>query len=209
MHPNQFSPSSSQPFTGGVNLNLGTIGRVDWYHLSRLNAPYGLSHQDEYAVVVASNPGLPTPARDLDCQFFKSAVCAPLLVFAAVHHEVAYYVLANTAERSTFTALKAAAQRRRLEVVFTADGHKPSWSAMRLEDAEAKRLERELLARKDDWRTANDVWRDRLALLVLDLPSLIAKIQPEAAACRQHAAVLANGNRHSHHRQVERNLAPR
>lgn len=187
-----------------VNLNLGTIGKVQSQLVTRLGGT-SAALEDETIVLTRAHSGVPRPAaRGLDCTLLLPPECQKVVVVAAAHHDVAYYVIVCLAEKSAHSALRAALKRRRLEVVFTAQGEAPWWTALCIGDEMALGLERLLDANNGDSHQGDESWRDSLGQLVLNLPSLFAAQDPTAALCREHAAVLASSARTTHLGQVER-----
>lgn len=90
--------------TPGVNLNPGTIGRLESQHVRSV---FGRStHTDITIALAEAHEGLPRPAHELDCHVLQAPAGTPSAVFGARHHEVGYYVIANLAERGCFAALK-------------------------------------------------------------------------------------------------------
>jgi hypothetical protein len=189
-----------------VNLNLGTIGKVQSRLVARLGST-SVAREDETIVLTCAHSGVPRPAaRGLDCTLLLPPECRKVVVFAATHHDVAYYVIVSLAERSAHSALRAALKRRRLEIVFTVQGEAPWWTALCIGNETALVLKRVLDATKGDSHHADESWRDALGELVMNLPSLFAGRDPAAARCSQHAAVLASSTRKTHLAQVERAL---
>lgn len=189
-----------------VNLNLGTIGKVQSHLVPRLGGT-SAALEDENIVLTRAHSGVPRPAaRGLECTLLLPPECRKVVVFAATHHDVAYYVIVSLAEKAAHTALRAALKRRRLEVVFTAQGEAPWWTALCIGDAVALDLARLLDAAKEGSPNADESWRDSLGLLVMNLPSLFAAQDRAAALCREHSAVLASSSRTTHLGQVERAL---
>jgi hypothetical protein len=202
----QLFQSATGPRAPSVNLNLGAIGRVEFYQVGRIGAP-SPSLSDEFVAIATAHAGLPRPPADLDCRIVPTPECPNLLVLAATHHQVAYYVIANLAERSTFAAMAGACKTRRLGLLLMSDGSRPWRSAMRIEGTAAERLALELQARKNAWRQSTDLWRDKLGLLVADLPSRFARHYGTASACTQHSAVLASGSRSTFLSALDRCIA--
>src|SRR5687767_9311863 len=99
MHQLCHSATTSGLRAPSVNFNLGAIGRVEFYQVGRIGGP-SPSHSDEFVAVAAAHAGLPRPPLDLDCHIIPTPECPNLLVLGATHHQVAYYVIANLAERS-------------------------------------------------------------------------------------------------------------
>lgn len=202
MHSPSLLTSRATP-SACVNLNLGTIGKVQSHVVHRLggaSAPF----EDETIVLTRAHFGVPRPAaRGLDCTLLLPPECQKVVVFAATHHDVAYYVIVSLAEKFAYSALRAALKRRRLEIVLTAQGEAPWWTALCIGDHVALGLERLLDATKEG---ADESWRDSLGQLVMNLPSLLTAHDPTAAPCRQHAAVLAGSSRTNHLEHVERAL---
>lgn len=203
MHPLAQSAAVSSLHSPTINLNLGAIGRIDSYRVEGAGCP-SLSHRDEFVAIAAAHTGLPRPPRDLDGHAISIPDCPNLLVLAAIAHQVAYYVIANVAERSAFAALTGALKRQRLELVLTSDNSRPRWSALRFEDGAEEQLGLQLRARKDAWRDTTDLWRDKLGWLVTELPARFAQHDAAAMTCTHHAAVLASGNRATFLNAVER-----
>jgi hypothetical protein len=204
-HPSQ-PASTSAPRTPSVNLNLGAIGRVEFYKVGSIDGP-SPSVSDEFAAITAAHAGFPRPPVDLDGHIIPTPECPNLLVVGAIHHQVAYYVIANLAERSAFAAMAGACKKRRLKILLTSDGSQPWRSVMRFEDSTAERLAQELHGRKNAWRQSTDLWRDKLGLLVADLPRRFAQHYAAASACTQHSAVLASGNRSTFLSALDRCIA--
>jgi hypothetical protein len=202
MHHMPQPAATSSPRTPCVNLSLGAIG-VDFYQVGS-NSP---SRSGEFVAIAAAHAGLPRPPVDLDSHIIPTPECPNLLVLGATHHQVAYYVMVNLAERSAFAAMAGACKKRRLELLLMSDGSRPWRSVMRFEDSAAKRLAVELQARRNAWRQSTDVWRDKLGVLVSDLPSRFAQHYADASRCTQHAAVLAGGNRNTFLSALERCIA--
>lgn len=186
----------------GVNLSLGTVGRLESFHVSTL---FGRScHWDRSIVLAEAHSRLPRPGYELDCTVLQAPQGTPLIVVAARHHDVAYYVISNLAERGSWNAFKRVLRTRRLELGLTTDGVKPFWTSLHFEDKAAEQLQARLRETgKSWWRGAGDTWRDQLGLLLLNLPQQLAALQPHAPACVAHAAVLASGDcaKHSASRQ--------
>jgi hypothetical protein len=184
----------------------GSIGRVKFSQFAHLG-PFALPGE-AFAALVTANHGLPRPGRDLDCRVLTVTETMPLLVLAATYHGVVYYALCNLAEQAAVPALKWVQKLGRLELTFTVADAKPSWSAMHLDEQQQQqqRLGLQLRGRKHE-RGADDSWRDKLGLLLLSLPQMLAEVDPTAASCTHHCAVLLSGNRATHDNGVERCLA--
>jgi hypothetical protein len=117
-------------------------------------------------------------------------------------------VMVRLSERPGLVALRTALKRRRLQVVFTCEGEAPWWTTLCIGDETAEQLRTLIEANKEAWRDASESWRDSLGRLVMDLPTLFAAQEPGVSQRRQHAAVLANSNRHGHAKNVSRFLRP-
>jgi hypothetical protein len=206
MHNPSLLATTSAARDPSVNLNLGAIGRVAFYKVHSIGGPIPPA-SDEFAAIAAAHAGLPRPPIDLDCHIIPAPECPNLLVLGATHHQVAYYIIANLAEQSAFTAMAGACKKRRLELLLMSDGSRPWRSVMRLEDSTAERLALELHERKNAWRQPTDLWRDKLGLLVTDLPRRFAQHYAPASACTQHSAVLASGNRSTFLSALDRCIA--
>ena len=198
-HP---ASSATAPNTqAGVNFSLGTIGRLESFYVRTL---FGSScHWDKSIVLAEGHRGLPRPAHELDCAVLQAPHGTPLVVLAARHHDVAYYVIINLAERGSWNALNRVLKTRRLELGLTSEGVKPLWTSLHFEDEAAQHLHARLRETDKSWRGADETWRDQLGLLLLNLPQQLAALQPEAARCVAHAAVLVSGDyaKHSASRQ--------
>src|SRR5206468_3355881 len=95
----------------GVNLNLGTIGRLESHHVRRLLGD--VVSGDRTVALAEAHEGLPRPAHELDCNVLDAPAGTPLLVLGARHHDVAYYVIANLSENGCWNALKRVSKTRR------------------------------------------------------------------------------------------------
>jgi hypothetical protein len=206
MHNPSLPATTSAARYPSVNLNLGAIGRIEFYKVRSIGGPIP-SASDEFAAIAAAHAGLPRPPVDLDCHIIPAPECPNLLVLGATHHQVAYYVIANLAERSAFAAMTGACKKGRLELLLMSDGSRPWRSVMRFEDGTTERLALELHERKNAWRQSTDLWRDKLGLLIADLPRRFAEHYAAASACTQHAAVLASGNRSTFLSALDRCIA--
>jgi hypothetical protein len=194
--PNEFFPR--------VNLNLGTIGRLDSHHVWRLFGDVASS--DRTVALAEAHEGLPRPAHELDCKVLEAPTGTPLLVLGARHHDVAYYVLANLSEAGCWSALKRVLKTRRIELGLTTSGIKPMWTSLHFEDQAAESLEAYLTAQSSCWTAKDDSWRDRVGLVLLRLPELMAAAHPQAPRCILHAAVLVSGDHGKHSRNRQRCL---
>lgn len=206
MHPTTVPAPSASPklHAGGVNLSLGTIGRIEAFKLSSVS-PWAYAGTDSFAVLSSAHAGLPRPGSGLDGRFFVAPECPSLLVLAATHHDHAYYVIVNLADRPTLAAMRGAVKRGPLKFGLLQDGAAPWWSGFYFEDETVlQQLQAAIEARKNAWRTADDAWRDRLGLLVLELPARFAAVDARAAQCSQHSAILASGNRAQHESHLAR-----
>lgn len=198
-----FLPTGCATPSTCVNLNLGSIGPVQSRLVHRLGGASPAA-DDEIIVLTRAHSGLPRPAaRGLECTLLLSPECPTVAVLAATHHDVAYYVIVGLADTSAHSALRTALKRRRLEMVFTAQGDSPWWTSLCIGDDMALRLVKLLEGAKEVANNADESWRDSLGQLVMNLPSLHARQEPAAARCRQHAAVLASSSRATHLSQVE------
>lgn len=185
----QSTGSSTGGLGEAINLNLGTIGRLESHYVRHV---FGRSAHWDYSIALAeAHTGLPRPAHELDCRVLAAPAGTPLVVLGARHHDVGYYVIANLAERGCRGALKRVLKTRRLELGLTTSGVNPCWSSLHFEDEPAGQLHALLYA---NLQPHDDSWRDCLGALLLQLPALMKAAAPQAPACTKHAAVLVSGD---------------
>lgn len=180
-----------------IHFNLGTIGRIESYQVGRYG-PWVLPTKDFHGALVETNPGLPRPPRDIDAKLLRVPHGMPLVLLAATHHNVAYYVLCELNEKPAQVALRWASDLGRLEIGFIHDAEPAIWSAMHFDQQVRERLQAELADHKERRSARDESWRDKLGLLLLTLPSLLLEADASAGRCSHHVAVLLSGNRAMH-----------
>ena len=189
-----FPAANPEPSSACVNLNLGAIGRLE----ANLGRPGPSVLKDFHGGRVETNPGLTWPGLHLEAVLLPVPKDMPVLLLAGVHHGMAFYALCDLQEEPAQTALKFATESGRLEIGFIPEGGDLLWSAMRLGPEVRQHLEEQLARLRARRACRDNSWRDRLALLLLDLPSLLSRVHPQGVQCTQHAAVLLSGNRAAH-----------
>ena len=151
-----------------------------------------------FTILVDTNPGLPRPGSSLDAKLLRVPGDMPLVVLAATYHQVAYYAICDLQEQAAPSSLRSACEVGRLQIGFIADAGPVLWFAMHFEQALQRRVQELLAAHAERSGPRDEEWRDRLGLLLLCLPALLAEADPELTQCTHHYAMLVSANRSAH-----------
>lgn len=156
-------------------------------------------------MVSTAHAGLPRPGSGLDARILSVSECPSLPVIAGVHHTCAYYVIADLAVRAALAAMNGVQKKGGpLKFALVADG-KPWWTGFYFETPEQLQDLRDAIAGSARaHKVPGEVWRERLGLLLLEVPARLAQVEPLAAGCLQHTVVLASAAPGEHQRQLDR-----